>query len=60
MLACQQTAGFTKGGRTSGYRNLEFGRIIEVEVLEDQFQVADDFNPRDSQYAEWVFHLEGV
>jgi len=57
VLACQQVAGFTKGGGTEGYRNIRLDRIREVEVLEDLFEVSEDFDPDDSQYKEWVYHI---
>lgn len=57
VLVCWQSLGMTKAGRGEGYRNLQLDRIIEIEVLETQFQKRDDFNPLDSQYAEWVFHV---
>jgi hypothetical protein len=49
--------GFTKAGRTAGYRNLALREIAEVEILDDKFRKRDDFNPLDGQYKEWVFHI---
>ena len=57
MLVCKQTTGFTKAGREAGYRNLKLERIVDVEITEENFQVSDDFNPQDSQYKDWVFHV---
>ena len=47
----------TKAGRGEGYRNLQLDRIAEIEVLNTHFQKREDFNPLDTQYAEWVFHI---
>lgn len=57
VLVCWQAMGFTKAGGKEGYRNLELQKIIEVEITEYHFKVRDDFNPSDSQYKEWVYHV---
>jgi hypothetical protein len=57
VLVCWQEMGFTKAGRTAGYRNLALREIAEVEILDDKFRKRDDFNPLDGQYKEWVFHI---
>lgn len=57
MFVCWQEMGFTKAGRTSGYRNLDLHDIADVEITEDKFQRRDDFNPLDGQYKDWVFHI---
>ena len=57
VLVCIQTSGFTKGGGTEGYRNLILSKINVVEEIESVFQMAKDFDPTDSQYKEWVYHL---
>jgi predicted DNA-binding transcriptional regulator YafY len=57
VLVCWQSLGMTKAGRGEGYRNLQLNRIIEIEVLDTHFQKQEDFNPLDTQYAEWVFHI---
>ena len=57
VLVCQQVAGFTKAGRTAGFRNLDFQRVEEVEVLDNTFQPDASFNPEDTQYKEWVYHI---
>jgi predicted DNA-binding transcriptional regulator YafY len=57
VVVCWQSLGMTKAGRGEGYRNLQLDRITEIEVLDTHFQKRDDFNPDDSQYAEWVFHI---
>ncbi|MEQ9402184.1 MAG: WYL domain-containing protein [Cyclobacteriaceae bacterium] len=57
MLVCQQSAGFTKAGGSAGYRNLKLSRIKEVEILDESFSVSEDFNPKDAQCKEWVYHI---
>jgi hypothetical protein len=57
VIVCWQAMGVTKAGSGAGYRNLQLDRIIEIEVLDQHFQKREDFNPLDSQYAEWVFHI---
>lgn len=57
ILVCEQVAGFTKGGGGSGYRNLILSKVKEIEVLSETFSFPSDFNPLDTQYSEWVFHI---
>jgi hypothetical protein len=57
VLVCWQTMGLTKAGSGEGYRNLKLNRLTEIETLDAVFKKRDDFNPQDSQYAEWVFHI---
>ena len=57
VVVCQQIAGFTKAGGAEGYRNLSLKRIKEVEILDNEFEVAQDFDPNDVQYKEWVYHI---
>lgn len=57
VLVCWQTLGFTKAGGKEGYRNLILEDITEVEVLDKRFRVQPGFNPDDSQYNEWVYHI---
>jgi len=57
VLVCWQAMGFTKAGGKEGYRNLTLEDVIEVELINFHFQRRDDFNPNDSQYKEWVFHI---
>jgi hypothetical protein len=57
VLVCWQISGFTKAGGKEGYRNLQLERICELEILEWPFQKRNDFNPLDSQYKDWVYHL---
>lgn len=57
VLVCRQAAGFTKGGSGAGYRNLILEKIEEVEILSERFSKSSDFDPADSQYKEWVYHI---
>lgn len=57
VLVCRQVTGFTKAGGKAGYRNLALNRIQEIEVLERKFHLSEDFNPKDEQYKDWVFHI---
>lgn len=57
VLVAWQSMGFTKAGGKEGYRNLQLDEIDELEVLESHFSVRSDFNPQDSQYRDWVYHV---
>ena len=57
ILVCWQELGFTKAGRTAGYRNLKLADIETLEITELHFVKRDDFNPADGQYKDWVFHV---
>lgn len=57
VLVCWQNLGYTKPGAKEGYRNLLLEKIIEIEITESHFQKRNDFNPLDSQYKEWVYHI---
>lgn len=57
VLVCWQSLGFTNAKGQPGYRNLILSDCESVEVLETHFQKRDDFNPQDSQYKNWVFHI---
>lgn len=57
VLVCWQVMGFTKAGGKAGYRNLILENVDLVEILDKKFVVQPDFNPDDSQYKEWVYHL---
>lgn len=37
MLVCWQELGFTKAGRTAGYRNLKLADIENIEITEQHF-----------------------
>ena len=57
VLVCWQSLGFTNAKGQPGYRNLVLTDFETVEVLETHYQKRDDFNPHDSQYKDWVFHI---
>lgn len=57
VLVCWQSMGFTKAGGKEGYRNLQLDQIVEIEMLDFHFQKRNDFNPGDTQYKEWVYHI---
>lgn len=57
VLVCWQSGGLTKAGGTEGFRNLHLERIVEIETIDFHFQKRDDFNPLDSQYKDWVYHI---
>lgn len=57
VLVCWQSLGFTNAKGQPGYRNLVLTDFETVEVLETHYQRRDDFNPHDSQYKDWVFHI---
>ncbi len=57
VIVCQQVAGFTKAGRTAGFRNLQFTKLESIEVLDEKFQLDEGFQPQDVQYKEWVYHI---
>lgn len=57
MLVCWQELGFTKAGRTAGFRNLKLADIETIEITELHFVKRDDFNLLDGQYKDWVFHV---
>lgn len=57
VLVCWQSMGFTKAGGKEGYRNLILDDVDEVEMLETTFVVDPGFNPADTQYKEWVYHV---
>jgi len=57
VLVCWQSMGFTKPGGVEGFRNLVLEDLEEVEMLDSHFKVSEMFNPKDTQYKEWVFHI---
>lgn len=57
VLVCWQAMGFTKPGGLEGFRNIVLENLEEVEMLDSHFKVSEMFNPKDSQYKEWVFHI---
>ena len=57
VMVVWQSFGFTKPGGKEGYRNLLLEQIDDFEISADHFPKRTDFNPADSQYKEWVFHI---
>jgi len=57
MLVCWQALGFTNAKGQPGYRLLKLEDCETVEVMDTRFQPRDDFNPADTQYKEWVYHI---
>lgn len=57
VVVCWQSLGFTKPGGTAGFRNLILDECEEIEMMESFFTPNADFNPRDIQYKEWVYHI---
>lgn len=57
VLVCWQSMGFTKPGGTEGFRNIVLDNVEEVEMLDSHFKLSETFNPKDTQYKEWVFHI---
>lgn len=57
VLVCRQVSGYTQGGGTEGYRNLRLERITEVEIMDAHFEVDEGFDPTNSQYKDWVYHI---
>ena len=57
MLVCWQSLGFTNATGQPGFRNLLLANCESVEVLEQHFTVHENFNPKDGQYKEWVYHI---
>lgn len=57
MIICWQEGGYAGTSRLPGYRNLALTKCTTVELLDRHFLVRGDFNPADSSYQEWVFHV---
>lgn len=57
IIVCWQSLGFTNAKGRPGYRNLLLADCESVEMMEVHFSVDKDFNPADSQYKEWVYHI---
>lgn len=57
VLVCWQSLGFTNSRGKPGYRNLIVAECESVEMLDTHFQKRGDFNPKDGQYKEWVYHI---
>jgi hypothetical protein len=57
MLVGWQSLGFTNTKGQPGYRNLALADCESVEMMDSYFTVEKNFNPADSQYKEWVYHI---
>lgn len=57
MIICWQEDGFAGTSRLPGYRNLSLVRCLTAELLDRHFLVRGDFNPADTSYQDWVFHV---
>jgi hypothetical protein len=56
-IVCWQKSGFGEKGLSEGYRNLALDRCENVLVLSRKFVKRRDFNPKDEQYGDWLFHI---
>ena len=56
-IVCWQKSGFSEKGLGEGYKNLALERCETVLVLSRKFVKRRDFNPKDDQYGEWLFHI---
>ena len=52
-----QSSGFSSKGNSEGYKNLSLEKCETVMVLNKKFVKRRDFNPKDEQYGEWLFHI---
>lgn len=57
VLVSFQVSGYSKGGKLPGYRNLPILECAKFKILDTHFIKRHDFNPDDTQYGEWVFHI---
>ena len=57
MIICWQESGFAGTSKLPGYRNLSLLKCTTVELLDRYFLVRGDFNPADTSYMDWVFHV---
>jgi len=56
-IVCLQVDGFSGATKIPGYRNLSLQDCESVEPLDMRFIVLSNFNPEDSAYKDWVFHV---
>ena|SRR5687768_8805793 len=56
-IVCWQKSGFSEKGLKEGYKNLALERCENVLILSRKFVKRRDFNPKDAQYGEWLFHI---
>lgn len=57
MIVCWQKSGVSGKGASEGYKNLSLEKCENVMVLNKKFVKRRDFNPKDDQYGEWLFHI---
>jgi len=57
MIICWQESGFGGTSKLPGYRNLSLLKCTTVELLDRHFLVRYDFDPSDTTYTDWVFHI---
>jgi hypothetical protein len=57
MIICWQESGFAGTSKLPGYRNLALMKCTTAELLDRHFLVRGDFNPADTSYMDWVFHV---
>ena len=57
IISCWQTSGFSAKGNSEGFKNLPLEKCETVMVLNKKFAKRRDFNPKDEQYGEWLFHI---
>lgn len=56
-IVCWQKSGYTVKGTAEGYKNLSLEKCETVMVLNKKFHKRRDFNSKDDQYGEWLFHI---
>ena len=49
ILVVYQRSGHSKSGRPVGWKTLDLGHIISIEVLDQVFRPRADYNPRENQ-----------
>lgn len=57
MILCWQKSGYSAKGVEKGYKTLLVEKIENVMVLNKKFMKRRDFNPQDSRYGTWLFHI---
>jgi hypothetical protein len=57
IIVCVQVGGYTGSQSLPQFRNLQFHSCEWIEMLERRFSVDPNFNPQDTQYKHWLFHV---
>jgi hypothetical protein len=57
IIVCLQTSGYSESKKLPSYKNLPLKNCEEIEVSDMRFIVQNNFDPNDSLYKEWVFHI---